>query len=84
MNTSGTILIPMSNQKDVGDSMGSSDGWEISSTLRVNAMELGLGDPSNYIVRWASGSGYLAVSSWDNIQVSLKGMADILIIEPRI
>lgn len=82
MNSSGAILIPMSNQRDVGSSMGSGSGWEISSVLTIDPNVLGLSNPSNYMVYWASGSGSLGVSSWSSVSISLKGMADILVIEP--
>jgi hypothetical protein len=74
----------MSNQKNVGSVAGNSAGWSLSSTLNINAQQLGLGSISNYKFYWAYSSDTMTFSSWNNVAITLNGMADILIIEPRI
>jgi hypothetical protein len=84
LNSGGTIIIPMTNQKNVGNSFGPSNmtGWSISSTLNINATALGLGLPSNYRVYWASSGTPVAVTNWSNVAITLNGMADALVIAP--
>lgn len=86
LNSSGAILIAMSNQRDVGDDPGSPEGWTLNATLSIDAPALSLGDPSRYIIYWASGwngSNFYTTANWDKVQVSLEGMADVLVITPR-
>jgi hypothetical protein len=83
LNSSGTILIPMQNQRDVGSAFGNMTGWPLSSTLNINASALGLGSVSNYVFYWASNaSNLMSFSSWSNVSITLNGMADVLVIKP--
>jgi hypothetical protein len=79
--STGAIEIPMMNH---GDMSSSSDiGTPISSTLNINSTALGLGSISNYVFYWASnyeGSNAMTFSSWNDVTITLQGMADILII----
>jgi hypothetical protein len=78
--TDGTILIPMMNHRDMSSS--SDMGTPISSTLNINSTALGLGPVSNYIFYWASnGSNIMTFSSWNDVAITLKGMADALVIK---
>jgi len=71
----GTIFMTLMNLKNFG--------VDIPSTLKINAFELGLSDPSNYFVYWQSTRKEISVSDWSNLSVTLSGSADILVIEPR-
>lgn len=77
------LLIPMQNQKDVGDSFGTMQGWNLTSTLQINATALGLGPISNYIIYWADSSDLISATSWSNIPITLSGMADVLVVAPK-
>ena len=71
----GTIFITTMNLKNFG--------LDIPSTMKIDAVELGLSDPSNYFVYWQSNREEISVSDWNNFSVTLSGGADILTIEPK-
>lgn len=79
-----TILIPMMNVKNLTCSGTSQHyGEPLSSILKINATRLGLGDPTNYLV-YVVGSGQtMFPSDWNNVPITLEGMADVLVITPR-
>jgi hypothetical protein len=79
--TDGSIIVPMMNHRD----MGSSDDWGVpmTTTLSFDSAKLGLDDIANYNIYWASNpSGTITASNWNSVQVSLIGMADVLVIQP--
>ena len=82
LNNGSTVLIPMTNQKDVGNSLGSNIGWIINSVLNIDASALGLESPEQYHVYWAAEENSITVTDWNSVPISLKGMADVLVIEP--
>jgi hypothetical protein len=56
----------------------------VNTTLSLEAPRLGLGNPSNYVMYWLSNpSNSWTPTSWDNISVTLKDGADILVIHPK-
>ena len=75
----GNILIPMTNQRDVGDSPTISS---ISTTLTITTSALGLTQPAqDYSAYWASNPKKLMpISSSGSISVTLSGGADVLVI----
>ena len=73
----GTIFIPMMNH-------ASANGQPLSATLNINAAALGLGSISNYNIYWQSNpSTLLSASNWNNLPITLSGMADVLVIAPK-
>ncbi len=78
-----SLLLPMTNQKDVGNVVGSSMGWTITTILDLDENMLNLGKPEDYLVYWASELTPIIFSSWNNIKISLSGMADTLVIMPK-
>lgn len=80
--SNGTIIIPMTNQRDVGNTAGPDTGWSITATLNINARALGLGSPSNYKVYWDSSGNHVIVTNWDSVPITLNGMSDSLVIVP--
>lgn len=76
----GTILVPMMNHKDMGGSSLAYQGTNLTSTLSFDALKLGLDNPSNYAMYWQGTGESVAFSSWNNIQITLQGMADTLVI----
>jgi hypothetical protein len=84
----GTLLIPMMNVKNLAVS-GSSQhyGETLSSVLGVDSGRLGLGSPSQYVMYWASdlyATRPMSISDWNNIPITLNGMADVLVIKPQL
>jgi hypothetical protein len=80
-----TFTLPMMNVKDITQT-NTGSGANISTTLKLNAAQLGLGSVSNYVFYWASdwsGSNVMTFSDWNNVPVTLKGMADVLVIKPK-
>jgi len=78
----GTIIIPMMNHKDMASNY-QNDGTTFSSLISLDAFKLGLGNPDNYVLYWQSDLIQKNISSWTNIPITLNGMADILVIEPK-
>jgi hypothetical protein len=76
----GTIVIPMMNHNCTTYSTW--NGKQISSTLQINAAQLGLGNPSNYNIGWVGGYP-TSISSWSSVPITLNGMAGVLIITPK-
>jgi hypothetical protein len=76
----GRLIVPVMNQRDVGDLMGASGGWPLDFTLNVDASVLGLGAPSSYKAYWQSNKNEISIGNWNRIETSLTGMADILVI----
>jgi hypothetical protein len=80
-NNLGTIVVPMTNQKDVGNSFVINNS--LYTTLNINANALSLGSPSQYTMYWQSNpSNRWTPTSWNNIAVTLNGGADVLVISP--
>lgn len=77
----GTILIPMTNQRDTGNP--SDAGTAISTTLYINTTALGLTYPAqDYTSYWATNPNKLMpLSSSGSVAVTLSGMADVLVIK---
>jgi hypothetical protein len=74
LNNGEKVVIPMTNEKF-------SDGTAISSTLSINATALGLGNPSDYRIYWASSNRAVPFTSWDNVSITLAA-TDCLVIAP--
>ena len=80
----GTILLTMIDLKNVPENYKIPLNASCSSTLSIDAARLGLDNPSNYIVYWQSDSSrIMTFSDWNNVQVTLRDGADILVIEPK-
>jgi hypothetical protein len=81
-SSDGNILIPMTNQYDVGDSFTIPSS--ISTTLTINTTALGLTQPAqDYSVYWANAPNTLMpLSSSGSVTVTLNGGADLLVISP--
>jgi hypothetical protein len=77
-SSNGKILIPMTDQYDVGDSFTISSS--ISTTLTINTTALGLTQPAqDYSVAWQSNpSAQTPLSSSGQVSVTLSGGADVL------
>lgn len=78
----GTIVIPVMNMRDHCPPDGNRDvGTPISTTFKIDSERLGLDSFGNYRIFMASSNSQVAGSSWDDITLTLNGMADILVIE---
>jgi hypothetical protein len=77
------IIIPMTDQYDVGDSFTIPSS--ISTTLTINTTALGLTQPAqDYSVYWESAPNTLMpLSSSGSVTVTLNGGADVLVISPN-
>jgi len=80
-SSDGTILVPVMNHKDMGGSSLSYNGQPLFSVLQLNDTLLGLGNPSNYIMYWQSKLTPMPISDWSTLQITLNGMADVLVIK---
>lgn len=69
----GTVFIPMMNLRDFSS--------DLTSTLKIDATALGLITPTNYKMYWQSNiENTMPISDWNNIPVTLRDGADILVI----
>jgi len=55
-------------------------GDPLTSTLKLDASRLGLGNPTDYVIHWAGSSETIYPSDWNSVSITLNGMADVLII----
>jgi hypothetical protein len=81
--SNGTIIVPMMNHNSA---ISTWSGEPISSTLQINPTILGLGAISNYVFYWAddwSGQNVMTFSNWNNIPITLNGMAGVLVIAKK-
>lgn len=80
--TNNGLLIPMTNQKDIGNQK--SPNGTITCILNINSEKLNLDDPALYKIYWASQpSSPISFSRWDNVSVTFSGMVDNLVIERK-
>lgn len=80
LSSYGDYIIPMTNMRDFTTTTAPMTNLKISTTLSIDAVTLGLGDPSSYNVYWANSNEKVSVTSWKSIPIELVGMADLLVI----
>lgn len=74
------IILPMTDQKNVGNTFN----VEKTVNTTLNLQKLLLEDPSFYHVYWLSNpTAKISVNNWSNLNVTLMGGADTLVIEPK-